>query len=104
MQPRRSRPSLHPSPTRRSSDLTPGGLAGVEPDWSPDWAVTVVLASRGYPESSAKGDPIAGLDRSEEHTSELPSPCNLVCRLLLERENSSLDGCPFAPTHFAVSL
>src|SRR5256885_11715323 len=24
------------------------------------------------------------LDRSEEHTSELQSPCNLVCRLLLE--------------------
>src|SRR5256885_11897143 len=25
--------------------------------------------------------------RSEEHTSELQSPCNLVCRLLLERKN-----------------
>src|SRR2546426_5428468 len=24
--------------------------------------------------------------RSEEHTSELPSPCNLVCRLLLEKK------------------
>jgi phosphoribosylamine--glycine ligase len=39
----------------------PGGLAGVEPEWSPDWAVTVVLASRGYPESSSKGDEIGGL-------------------------------------------
>ena len=39
----------------------PGGLAGAEPDWSPDWAVTVVLASRGYPESSSKGDEISGL-------------------------------------------
>ena len=27
----------------------PGGLAGVEPEWSNDWAVTVVLASRGLP-------------------------------------------------------
>src|SRR5256885_12610019 len=27
------------------------------------------------------------LDRSEEHTSELQSPCNLVCRLLLEKKN-----------------
>jgi phosphoribosylamine--glycine ligase len=44
---------------------TPGGLAGAEPDWSPDWAVTVVLASRGYPESSSKGDPISGLDDVE---------------------------------------
>src|SRR5256885_8675621 len=26
--------------------------------------------------------------RSEEHTSELQSPCNLVCRLLLEKKNN----------------
>src|SRR5688500_19451971 len=28
-----------------------------------------------------------GRIRSEEHTSELQSPCNLVCRLLLEKKN-----------------
>src|SRR2546426_6817882 len=28
-----------------------------------------------------------GHARSEEHTSELQSPCNLVCRLLLEKKN-----------------
>src|SRR5256885_8478652 len=28
------------------------------------------------------------LDRSEEHTSELQSPCNLVCRLLLEKKKT----------------
>src|SRR2546426_1292524 len=28
-------------------------------------------------------------DRSEEHTSELQSPCNLVCRLLLEKKNNN---------------
>jgi phosphoribosylamine--glycine ligase len=44
----------------------PGGLAGIEPEWSDDWAVTVVLASRGYPESSSSGDPIAGLDEVED--------------------------------------
>src|SRR5256885_10342886 len=27
--------------------------------------------------------------RSEEHTSELQSPCNLVCRLLLEKKKTS---------------
>src|SRR5256885_3814234 len=27
-----------------------------------------------------------GISRSEEHTSELQSPCNLVCRLLLEKK------------------
>jgi phosphoribosylamine---glycine ligase len=42
-----------------------GGLAGVEPEWSDDWAVTVVLASRGYPESSSSGDVISGLDDAE---------------------------------------
>src|SRR5256885_8918194 len=32
------------------------------------------------------------LNRSEEHTSELQSPCNLVCRLLLEKKkNNSLE-------------
>ena len=32
------------------------------------------------------GGPIAEGSRSEEHTSELQSPCNLVCRLLLEKK------------------
>jgi phosphoribosylamine--glycine ligase len=45
--------------------IRPGGLAGVRADWSPDWAVTVVLASRGYPASSSKGDPISGLEGLE---------------------------------------
>src|SRR3989454_8436564 len=31
--------------------------------------------------------------RSEEHTSELQSPCNLVCRLLLEKKKSSRTEC-----------
>jgi phosphoribosylamine--glycine ligase len=39
----------------------PGGLEGAAIEWSADWAVTVVLASRGYPESASKGDPIEGL-------------------------------------------
>src|SRR5256885_6943813 len=29
---------------------------------------------------------VAAVERSEEHTSELQSPCNLVCRLLLEKK------------------
>src|SRR5256885_16003265 len=31
-------------------------------------------------------DPGDAVGRSEEHTSELQSPCNLVCRLLLEKK------------------
>src|SRR5256885_4248560 len=34
------------------------------------------------------------LGRSEEHTSELQSPCNLVCRLLLEKKNRAHAGRP----------
>src|SRR5256885_8515602 len=30
--------------------------------------------------------------RSEEHTSELQSPCNLVCRLLLEKKKQTSDN------------
>src|SRR2546426_9407292 len=34
--------------------------------------------------------PAKVLARSEEHTSELQSPCNLVCRLLLEKKKKKL--------------
>src|SRR5256885_3738779 len=34
-----------------------------------------------------EGDDLPGV-RSEEHTSELQSPCNLVCRLLLEKKKN----------------
>jgi phosphoribosylamine--glycine ligase len=40
----------------------PGGLAGVELEWASETAVTVVLASAGYPASASRGDAIAGLD------------------------------------------
>jgi phosphoribosylamine--glycine ligase len=42
--------------------LDPGGLDGVTLDWSNDSAVTVVMASAGYPASSRSGDVIVGLD------------------------------------------
>ena len=49
----------------------PGGLAGAELDWSADWAVTVVLASRGYPASSSKGDVIRGVGAAEAAGAEV---------------------------------
>ena len=39
----------------------PGGLAGARAEFGEDWAVTVVLASAGYPASASKGDVISGL-------------------------------------------
>src|SRR3989454_6674002 len=48
-------------------------------DWSPESRAAASCAPRGV--------------RSEEHTSELQSPCNLVCRLLLEKKKThSIDG------------
>jgi phosphoribosylamine--glycine ligase len=41
----------------------PGGLEGVSLDWDERWAVTLVLASGGYPESSSSGDVITGADQ-----------------------------------------
>src|SRR5256885_10840901 len=38
------------------------------------------------PQAAAGGARPARAGRSEEHTSELQSPCNLVCRLLLEKK------------------
>src|SRR5256885_9836388 len=40
--------------------------------------------------------------RSEEHTSELQSPCNLVCRLLLEKKKKSIKHSGFSPTILCV--
>src|SRR5437867_8775850 len=42
-----------------------------------------VAEGDGAPEAST-----AGIKRSEEHTSELQSPYDLVCRLLLEKKNN----------------
>src|SRR5205807_10366778 len=95
---------LHSFPTRRSSDLAfvlaaAGLLDGRR--CTTHWMYAADLA-RYCP--SAKVDPdvlyvdagpvvtsagsAAGIDRSEEHTSELQSPCNLVCRLLLEKKKT----------------
>src|SRR5256885_2329229 len=42
---------------------------------------------------AASGPPLTagGKPRSAEHTSELQSPCNVVCRLQLEKTNASID-------------
>src|SRR5256885_9691519 len=37
--------------------------------------------------------------RSEEHTSELQSPCNLVCRLLLEKKKNKVENLFVFTTH-----
>src|SRR2546426_5900927 len=73
-------------PHRRS-----GGGAGSVParprrgTWAADIAPTV----------PARAPP----SRSEEHTSELQSPCNLVCRLLLEKKKKKTNSCSKTTDH-----
>src|SRR5690606_41501893 len=78
---------LHSFPTRRSSDLWTRASLPVAP-WNS--AVTALAVSRGscrIPRSAyCIGCGTGDCRRSEEHTSELQSRENLVCRLLLEKK------------------
>src|SRR5438477_320853 len=67
---------LHSFPTRRSSDL-----AIVDTNADPD-LISVPIAGNDDAIRS-----VELITRSEEHTSELQSHVNLVCRLLLEKKN-----------------
>src|SRR5256885_9074215 len=53
------------------------------------------------PGSSGRPQPVLWSPRSEEHTSELQSPCNLVCRLLLEKKN--ITPTSSLPANYVVS-
>src|SRR3989454_1581755 len=53
--------------------------------------VAVLLALAGRTAAAQEHAPAS---RSEEHTSELQSPCNLVCRLLLEKKKTQEWGVP----------
>src|SRR2546426_9495341 len=48
------------------------------------------VAFRGVEGVDAAVAEVADEQRSEEHTSELQSPCNLVCRLLLEKKKKRM--------------
>src|SRR5688572_32364833 len=79
-------------PTRRSSDLSTNGLGPSSPSWvdSPVWSSAKTV--RGWwassPASSVPSPSFS--ERSEEHTSELQSQSNLVCRLLLEKKKQKI--------------
>src|SRR2546426_3065836 len=59
--------------SRCSEDRRIGGMRGL---------AGRLLQNRSRPHESGR------IGRSEEHTSELQSPCNLVCRLLLEKKKN----------------
>src|SRR5205807_9570750 len=96
--------ALHSFPTRRSSDLLTPGIfrvlldnPGVSGHRHSDVAQNHLIF-RAFSRCQKVATPLnfrlrspnekcpfltEGAERSEEHTSELQSPCNLVCRLLL---------------------
>src|SRR5207302_7874062 len=76
---------LHSFPTRRSSDLF--GLGGGVGLFGGGFAGELRLELGGGGGGSGGGGGIFR-GRSEEHTSELQSRENLVCRLLLEKKNT----------------
>src|SRR5688500_19092148 len=97
-------PRTHtPFPTRRSSDLAddrrpgeaakaPGGRSADGCRRLDDRIARASEPGRDGDKAVARGSstgirPVSDDSRfrSEEHTSELQSPCNLVCRLLLEK-------------------
>src|SRR5256885_4524212 len=78
------RSPLFPSTTLSRSPRRPRSRAeGVRR--LPEEVIGVCPASRAGPRRT-QGRPCVRRGRSEEHTSELQSPCNLVCRLLLEKK------------------
>src|SRR6266566_9809015 len=54
-------------------------------------ALPIFPSPRPWRSGRTASGPIHPSARSEEHTSELQSPCNLVCRLLLEKKKKHHD-------------
>src|SRR5256885_5353430 len=95
------RSTLFPYTTLFRSTTPPASHNDESPDWSPD-GTTIAFSESAWDGTSSTLDTV-GADgtgerqlttgafadyRSEEHTSELQSPCNLVCRLLLEKKKT----------------
>src|SRR5688500_19940752 len=74
--------------TENDADLAPGpGIqASSATAWTFGGAYDFKFMVLGALWEVAERDVLGGSVRSEEHTSELQSPCNLVCRLLLEKK------------------
>src|SRR5699024_12552393 len=90
---------LHPFPTRRSSDLGEGTrgrsmpfiddiIAAREQYLAHGWLDIRHPAVQNLAHALQNGS-LSLFERSEEHTSELQSRFDLVCRLLLEKKNTS---------------
>src|SRR5256885_3738016 len=85
-------PRSTPFPTRRSSDLIDGERLAAQRLYDEVRHDTAIVGTHARairvedPDDPRVELVEAMIRRSEEHTSELQSPCNLVCRLLLEKK------------------
>src|SRR5207248_9730877 len=90
---------LHSFPTRRSSDLPSGPIICIT-ICSRTNSRPISMSTWNFPgttlglRKARKNDPMNRIitisSRSEEHTSELQSPYDLVCRLLLEKKKKKI--------------
>src|SRR5256885_4135459 len=82
------RSTLFPYTTLFRSDTSAGGSRTAEAATTMfnAWVVNVPLKRRDTARDPSDLIFYGDFLRSEEHTSELQSPCNLVCRLLLEKK------------------
>src|SRR2546426_4798332 len=82
------RSTLFPYTTLFRSTAAPRGKPGGEDGRPGELARHARCGGAGL-SGRAERHPRARNRRSEEHTSELQSPCNLVCRLLLEKKKKN---------------
>src|SRR5256885_5389728 len=83
------RSTLFPYTTLFRSDVTAINGSGVGANSKRSNLVVPATVPRAPVIGTAVSGIAAGPTRSEEHTSELQSPCNIVCRLLLEKKKKN---------------
>src|SRR5438105_11759192 len=88
----RAQRALSPQLQRVVARATPKGH--VWACWADSYHTWLFTCEMSLPLSRERGAPVLLVDRSEEHTSELQSRVDLVCRLLLEKKNSNHQHAP----------
>src|SRR5256885_3102279 len=87
------RSTLFPYTTlfRSAQEFFNQGVAQMHSFWATEAERSFLQATALDPEAPMPqwGIAMVAAGRSEEHTSELQSPCNLVCRLLLEKKKKN---------------
>src|SRR2546430_12408019 len=71
---------------------------------NPFWAAVVIVEVADWPAFVPAGLEQTRANRSEEHTSELQSQSNLVCRLLLEKKKEPNYSSSVKPTRNSVTV